>query len=155
MLRSLRVPRGTRVLEVGCGRGVALRPFVQCLAPIRLTGLDFDDGLLAVARERIAREATPAELVLADVRDMPFSDGDFDVVIDFGTCFHIARPADALREIARVIAPGGIFVTETKLSQVLSHPIRSRRRWLPWTAAPALRPLRHALLWESRRRSTR
>jgi ubiquinone/menaquinone biosynthesis C-methylase UbiE len=151
MLWSLGVPRGARVLEVGCGRGVALRPLARQLAPSRLAGLDVDAALLAVARARVERESVPAELILGDVRDMPFPSGDFDVVIDFGTCFHIARPGDALREIARVIAPGGVFVTETKLSQLLSHPVRGRGRRLPWAEAPTLLPLRHALLWESRR----
>jgi hypothetical protein len=39
-----------------------------------------------------------------------------------------------------------------KLSQLLSHPVRTRGRFLPWTAVSLLTPLRRALLWESRRR---
>ena len=95
---------------------------------------------------------TPAELIPGDVRALPFPDGAFDVVIDFGTCFHVGRPGDALREITRVLAPGGIFATETKLSQLLAHPVRSKRRHLPWTASAELAPLRRTLLWQSRRR---
>jgi ubiquinone/menaquinone biosynthesis C-methylase UbiE len=148
MLRALKVPRGGRVLEVGCGRGTALGPLSRRLVPQYLVGVDIDVALLKVAKQSGVR----ADLVVADVHQLPFPTGDFDVVIDFGTCFHVARPEAALLEIARVIALGGIFVTEMKLSQLLSHPVRTRGRFLPWTAVSLLTPLRRALLWESRRR---
>ena len=152
MLRVLSVPRGGRVLEVGCGRGIALAPLARRLVPARLAGVDVDAGLLELASDRIRASAVRAEMVAADVCKLPFADGDFDVVIDFGTCYHIARPDAALHEVARVLAPGGMFVTEMKLSQILSHPIRSAGRSLPWHVVPSLIPLRRALLWESRRR---
>jgi SAM-dependent methyltransferase len=77
--------------------------------------------------------------------------GPFDLVVDFGTCFHIERSVDALREIVRVLAPGGLFATETPLSQLLSHPVRSFGRRLPWRAVAALKPGRHAGLWSLHR----
>ncbi|CAN5727826.1 hypothetical protein BH23GEM9_BH23GEM9_32510 [soil metagenome] len=153
MLAALGLPRGVRVLEVGCGRGVALPPLLRHLAPAYLVGLDLNAALLAQAQERLLRTATRAELVLSDIRNLPFRDAAFEIVIDFGTCYHIAHPDDALREVERVLVPAGIFVTETKLSQLLSHPIRTRGRRLPWAAACRLAPLRRALLWQSRRRS--
>ena len=80
-------------------------------------------------------------------------DRTFDVVIDFGTCYHISRQADALSEISRVLRPSGVFVSETKFSQLLSHPVRSRGRAVPWHLAPELRLQRHAGLWASRVRT--
>jgi len=154
MVAVLHLPRGARVLEVGCGRGIALPVFARLLAPARLVGLDIDPMLLTEAGQRLKETATRAELIPGDVRDLPFPDESFDVVIDFGTCFHVGRPGDALREITRVLAPGGIFATETKLSQLLAHPVRSKRRRLPWAATAELAPLRRALLWQSRRRRT-
>ncbi len=150
MLAVLQLPLGARVLEVGCGRGIALPVFDRLLAPVRLVGLDIDPVLLDEAARRLEQTGTPAELIPGDVRDLPFPDAAFDVVIDFGTCFHVGRPGDALREIARVLAPGGIFATETKLSQWLAHPVRSKRRHLPWAASAELAPLRRTLLWQSR-----
>ena len=153
LIAALRLPRRARILEVGCGRGVALVPLATIALPARLVGLDVDAALLAEARERLERRGVAADLVHGDVRALPFPDGAFDVVVDFGTCWHIADPERALREIARVLAPGGRFVHETVVSQRLAHPVRSRRGGLPWAAAPQLRPERSAILWSSRRAS--
>jgi ubiquinone/menaquinone biosynthesis C-methylase UbiE len=151
LIEALALPDGARVLEVGCGRGVALVPLAERCRPAHLVGLDLEPQLLAIAEARLARRGVHAELVVGDVRAMPFADASFDVVIDFGTCWHVTRPADALTEVARVLAPGGRLVHETRLSQRLAHPIRSRRRTLPWGSAPALARERHAMLWASRR----
>jgi ubiquinone/menaquinone biosynthesis C-methylase UbiE len=152
MLHLLRVPRYRRVLEIGCGRGVALPPLARRLEPARLVGVDIAFSLLCEANERVGAQRVTAELLWADARDLPFADETFDVVIDFGTCFHIARPVDALHQIARVLSPGGIFVTETKLNQLLSHPQRSRGRHIPWSRSRGLRRHRRALLWETWRK---
>ena len=147
MLRALGVPHDARILEVGCGRGVALPAIQEHRSPARLVGLDIDRTLLSQADE------TQAELVCGDVRAMPFRDASFDVCVDFGTCYHIARPLDALREIARVLRPGGRFCHETPLSQLISHPVRWGFRLLPWNAVPELEPARRAGLWSVRRRA--
>jgi ubiquinone/menaquinone biosynthesis C-methylase UbiE len=152
MVKSLGLAEGQRVLEVGCGRGVALPPLTSWLRPRRLAGLDVDRPLLEIARSRLRELCleSQVELVHGDVRELPFPEASFDVVIDFGTCYHVARRARALHEIARVLAPGGLFVHETRASQLLSHPLRSFGRQLPWQAVPELRPRSHALLWASR-----
>ncbi|MFI5169305.1 MAG: class I SAM-dependent methyltransferase [Vicinamibacterales bacterium] len=152
MVRALGLPRRQRVLEVGCGRGVALAPLLRWLRPKRLTGLDVDPGLLQIAGAKLGGLSREHELALVegDVRELPFPSGSFDIVIDFGTCYHVARRERALREIARVLAPGGLFVHETRASQLLSHPVRSWGRRLPWRAVPQLVPGRHALLWATR-----
>ena len=152
MLRALDLPAGGKVLELGCGRGIALPVLARGLTPLRLVGLDVDRQLLEEAECRLETTGTRAELVLGDARRLPFPDGEFDLIIDFGTCFHIARSDEALREVTRALTPGGIFATETKLNQLFSHPVRSRRRFLPWHAALALAHRRHAGLWQSRYR---
>jgi ubiquinone/menaquinone biosynthesis C-methylase UbiE len=152
-LSILGVPRGARVLEIGCGRGIALAPIVQQRAPARLVGLDVDQGLLDEAAGHVA--GLPVELICGDVRALPFPDASFDAVIDFGTTYHIGRPLDALREISRVLAPGGRFCHETPLAQALSHPVRWGGRTLPWSEVPELRHGRRAVLWSCRRRASR
>jgi ubiquinone/menaquinone biosynthesis C-methylase UbiE len=152
MVRALRLPVGGRVLEVGCGRGVAMPVLARLLAPARLAGLDLDAGLLEQARRSADAAGIAVELVPGDVRRMPFPDGSFDLVVDFGTCYHIARAAQALAEIARVLAPGGLFVHETPLSQLLAHPLRSFGRRMPWRSSSDFGRHRGALLWTARRR---
>jgi SAM-dependent methyltransferase len=146
-VRALRLPPRAAVLEVGCGRGVALPVLGRLLRPSRLVGLDIEPTVLDVAEERAAGAGTAVELVEGDVRSLPFATASFDVVIDFGTCYHIARSEEAISEIARVLATGGLFATETKAAQLLSHPVRTMGRRLPLEAAPALRLRRHAVLW--------
>ena len=150
LVRALRLPKHRRVLEIGCGRGIALPPLARLLEPSRLTGLDIEPAFLAEARERLGRAQIGAELVPGDARALPFPAGAFDLVVDFGTCYHIARADDALREVARVLAPGGLFVHETPLSQLFSHPVRSFGRRIPWRRVPVFGSPRHALLWSAR-----
>jgi len=149
VVRAMKLPTEARILEVGCGRGIALPVLDRLCEPRRLVGLDVDGELLMEAAENLGEQGSRAELCCGDVRRMPFDDESFDVVIDFGTLYHIARSPAALDEIARVLAPGGAFVYETKASQFLSHPVRSRGRRLPAPAAHGLRPRRWAMLWAS------
>ncbi|MGI8497456.1 MAG: class I SAM-dependent methyltransferase [Gemmatimonadaceae bacterium] len=153
LVRALGLSTRGSILEVGCGRGVALPALFRLLDPAYLAGLDVDRSLLAVAAEHVRGEGIDADLVHGDVRALPFSDGHFDLLVDFGTCYHIARPLDALREIARVLRPGGRFVHETRVSQHLAHPVRSFRCHLPWASAGSFTRERTAVLW-SRQQKT-
>jgi ubiquinone/menaquinone biosynthesis C-methylase UbiE len=148
MVRLLRLSRERRTLEIGCGRRNALPALARTLRPRLLVGIDVDRGFLVQASKCGAVSAV--DLVQADVRSMPFRDGAIDLVIDFGTCYHIRRAERALAEVERVLSSGGTFAYETPANQLLSHPIRSFGRSLPWAAAHVLRPLRKRLLWSSR-----
>lgn len=152
LIALLRLPRGGRILEVGCGRGIALPVLARMLAPSHLVGIDVDNALLRLAAERAELRGVKVELRHADVRALPFPDGAFDMVIDFGTCHHISDPGQALREIVRVMRHGGLFVSETVSSQLLSHPMRTRGRRLPWQVVPELRVTGAAILWKARRK---
>lgn len=156
MLRALGVARGGRVLEVGCGRGIALPVFAERLVPQSLTGIDIDPALVRLARHRVAALGIDATVVEGDVRALPFDAASFDLVVDFGTCYHVSGGSDgaldALSEIGRVLRRGGTFVHETPIAQHLAHPIRSFLRTLPWSDAPWFERSRTAMLWTARRR---
>lgn len=149
-VKLMMLPQHKRVLEIGCGPGIALAPLAKQCRPLRLVGIDIDDVLLARAEKRLKERRIMAELYQEDVRRLPFPDGSFDIVVDFGTCYHINRRVMALREITRVLAKGGIFAYETKFNQLLSHPVRSFRSRIPWHMAPLLEFRGSAVMWSSR-----
>lgn len=98
------VQPGHRVLDVGCGTGVLTRAAAQRVGDRgSVTGLDPNDGMLAVAR----RLAPPARWEQGVAESIPFGDGSFDrVVSQFAAMFFTDREL-ALAEMARVTKPGG------------------------------------------------
>jgi SAM-dependent methyltransferase len=157
LLWALRPPVGGRVLEVGCGRGIALPVLAERLRPSSLVGVDIDPALVAIARRQMRAAELDVTVLEGDVRELPFDDGSFDLVIDFGTCYHVGGGVSgartALSEIGRVLRPGGRFVHETPVAQHLAHPVRSFGRRLPWATQSALVSERRAILWSMRRKS--
>jgi SAM-dependent methyltransferase len=104
------VPEGGAVLDIPCGGGVALR----ALRPdhgVRYVAADIAPAMLdrtaEVARSRGLRQV---ETVAADVEDLQFGDGEFDLCLSFAGLHCFPHPDLAAREIARVLKPGGRFV---------------------------------------------
>jgi len=153
MLQLLAVPAGARILEIGCGVGASLAAFDRVARPRRLVGVDIDAEVIALGRAAARQAGLRCELMVADVRALPFAEASFDLVCDFGTAYHIARRGCALREIARVLRPGGRFIYESRLNQLTSHPVRAWGRTLPFSEAPALVRCRGTLMWAVRERS--
>jgi SAM-dependent methyltransferase len=101
---AARVERGDRVLDVACGTGVLARAAAEITGPSgSVVGLDIDPGMLAVAKRMAPRIAWHQ----GDAGSLPFPDRSFDAVVSqFGLMFFPDRPA-ALREMWRVLRPGG------------------------------------------------
>ena len=95
---------GQKVLDVACGTGVLTREAARCVGPGgAVTGLDRNDGMLAVAR----RKAPDIDWQLGMAEALSFADGAMDAVVSqFGLMFFEDRRA-ALREMWRVARPGG------------------------------------------------
>jgi ubiquinone/menaquinone biosynthesis C-methylase UbiE len=146
---ALKLASHRRILEVGCGAGVALPVIHRLCSPELLIGLDMDKRALPQAAQRTRGLEPAVTLINADVRRIPVESEFLDAVIDFGTCYHIAKAGHAVREIERVLKPGGVFAAETKLSQLLSHPVRSWGRELRITGDSRLRLRTHRGLWLS------
>jgi SAM-dependent methyltransferase len=100
-LDALGVGAGTRLLDAGCGAGLALRLAADRGADV--TGLDASEALLEHARRRVPG----ARIVRGELEELPFDDGSFDVVTGFNSFQYAAQPANALREARRVVTPGG------------------------------------------------
>jgi SAM-dependent methyltransferase len=132
MLRALGLEKGGRILEVGCGRGIALRVFAERLTPRALVGVDVDPVLVALAEERVRRGGIAARVIHGDVRALPLPAESFDLVVDFGTCYQVTGGEEgavaALCEIGRVLRPGG----------ALGRPPEAERRALTDLSPPLL-----------------
>ena len=102
------VQPGERVLDVACGTGVVARLAAERTgAAGRVAGLDVNPSMLAVARALPPVPGAPVEWLEADVVAMPLPTGSYDVVLcQQGLQQFPDRPA-ALREMRRVLAPGG------------------------------------------------
>ncbi len=98
------ITSGDRVLDVASGTGVVAREAARRVgASGRVTGLDANPGMLAVARER----APDLTWQRGTAESLPFPDGSFDAVVSqFGLMFFTDRRA-AIREMRRVLRPGG------------------------------------------------
>lgn len=102
-----RAPVGseTRLLDAGCGAGLALQLAADLGAEV--AGIDASAGLLEVARDRLPG----ARLEHGDLEVLPFEDGSFDLVTGFNSFQFAADPVVALQEARRVTTPGGkVFV---------------------------------------------
>jgi ubiquinone/menaquinone biosynthesis C-methylase UbiE len=102
---------GAAILEVGCGSGVSTRLLAERLQPRRLVAIDTDPSMIELARRRVRRPppGSAVDLTLADATRMPFPDGEFDAVFEVGVIHHVPQWRAALREIGRVLRPGGVF----------------------------------------------
>jgi SAM-dependent methyltransferase len=106
------------VLDFGCGTGYGTHRLADSAS--RITGIDVAPEAVAFARERYVPQADAAGNALDYIRidpvelsPLPFPDGHFDTVLSFQVVEHVPSVANYLREIRRVLRPGGIFVCAT------------------------------------------
>ncbi|MEX2211745.1 MAG: class I SAM-dependent methyltransferase [Gaiellaceae bacterium] len=97
-----RIPAESNVLDVATGTGAVARLLLErgCV----VTGLDQSAGMLAVARDRLGGRA---ELVEGRAEQLPFADASFDALTFTYLLRYVEEPGDVLRELARVVRPGG------------------------------------------------
>jgi SAM-dependent methyltransferase len=97
---ALGIASGTRLLDLGCGAGLALQLAAKRGALV--AGLDASEALLAVARSRLGE----ADLRQGDIEDLPFDTDSFDAVTAFNSVQYASSPIQALREVRRTAKPG-------------------------------------------------
>jgi SAM-dependent methyltransferase len=93
-----------RILEVGCGTGAVLSSLPA--SPAAIFGLDHDFGRLRQAREY----APLANYTLGDALTLPYLDACFDIAYTHYTLLWLTDPLEGLREMARVVRPGGAVI---------------------------------------------
>ena len=106
-MRRLPMTPTSRVLDVGCGTGELLRRLRAKYPDAVLAGLDPVPEMLAVASDKLSGHE---DLRVGYADSLPWPGASFDVVVSCNMFHYITHPLEALREMARVIRPGGALV---------------------------------------------
>ncbi len=101
---------GDRILDGGCGRGFYLN-FIRRACDAHLVGVDITHAYLRVARHVLAEKRIA--LINASLHALPFPDDTFDKIILSEILEHLADDVAGLREVARVLRPGGLIAITT------------------------------------------
>jgi SAM-dependent methyltransferase len=99
---------GKKVLDVGCGNGYVLSRYAAQGATVH--GLDLTEQALALSRKRFDLVGLKGAFELTDGDKIPCADDSFDVVCSMGVLHHIADPRPMIREMQRVLRPGGQLI---------------------------------------------
>ncbi len=109
-LRPL-LPAGGTAVEIGAGSGRLLIR-VGKERSYRLVAVDYAPYAIRAVTENYRRAGVDGSAVFGDAAQLPFADGSFDVVLSGGLLEHFRDPARIVREMARVLRPGGLFYAD-------------------------------------------
>ena len=108
ILGEIRKVGADRMLEVGIGTGRMARPLMA--EGVRVTGVDISAQMMAQLRAQLGPEHVPPDLLLGDATRLPFRDNSFRTAIVVHVFHLVSSAADAIAEIRRVLAPGGVLL---------------------------------------------
>jgi SAM-dependent methyltransferase len=111
VIDDLRLPARARILDAGCGSG---RNMVEFARHGIVTGIELSETSVSLARKREA-----GDVVEGSVLDMPFDADAFDVAASLDVIEHLEDDLQALRELRRVVAPGGALLVTVPAYQWL------------------------------------
>jgi ubiquinone/menaquinone biosynthesis C-methylase UbiE len=127
---------GGRYLEIGCGCGVGAGIICRSFSPAAIFALDIDPEMLRAARrKKKVRQNSSLHLMAADAQELPFPDGSFDAVFNYGIIHHLEDWQKGIAEISRVLRQNGVFYFEEiypplyanfLLRRLLVHPRENR-----------------------------
>ena len=127
---------GKTVLEIGCGPGRGARILADQMGFEHAFAFDLEVGLAAKAARRLpVRLRRRVAFFAADAQYLPFAEGRFDAVANFGIIHHVLDWRRCIREISRVLKPRGVFYFEEiypplyanfLLKRLVRHPTEDR-----------------------------
>jgi ArsR family transcriptional regulator len=116
------VPRELAVADVGCGTGLLTLTLARVAA--RVVAVDASARMVRLTREKVDRASLPnVEVKRGRAESLPVPSASLDAAFAFHLLRHLARPADALREMARILKPGGRLV----IVELEPHAVRADR----------------------------
>lgn len=120
------------VLEIGSGAGANAAVIAETQPQATITATDLDPTMVTAARARLAKYGTRATVAEADSTRLPFDDDHFDAAVSLLMLHHVIDWEAAIRELARVVRPGGRVVgydlTATRGARLIHLADRSPHR---------------------------
>lgn len=115
---------GMSLLDCGCGPGTITLGLAEATAPGEVVGIDLEPSMIERANAFASeRQVANVRFQVADIHELPFPDSSFDAVFTSAVLEHLENPVDALKEIRRVLRPGGLVgVVSTDWSEPLISP---------------------------------
>ena len=125
--RAGKLGPGGKCLEIGCGCGAGARLIGRYFAPAEIHALDLDVAMLHAARKKRAQwNGQPLQLLAADAQELPYPDGTFDAVFNFGIIHHLENWRKGVTEIVRVLKDDGVFFFEEIYPPLYANPLFRR-----------------------------
>ncbi|MEH2236285.1 class I SAM-dependent methyltransferase [Nostoc sp.] len=101
---------GMKLLDCGCGPGAIAFAKPKAIAPGTLTGIDREASQIQIAAESaFTQGVSNANFLEANIYALPFPDNSFDAIFSHALFEHLQEPAQALRELWRVLKPGELL----------------------------------------------
>jgi SAM-dependent methyltransferase len=122
---------GMNVLDAGIGTGfLTINLLKDSLIPLSITGLDFSVGMFVGLKRRLKRLGLDeyVKLQVGDMRQMPFPDGSFDLVVSSAAIEYLPEVADGISEFGRVLRPGGRLLLITTRNSFMGKVIAATWR---------------------------
>ena len=93
------------VLEVGCGAGAMAKAIKRSRPDLQVVGCDVSQNAIALARQ----DPQGVSFEVGDAYGLPYMDANFEAVVMFDVLEHLDEPGRSIREVVRVLSPGGLF----------------------------------------------
>ena len=132
-LKLLRVPEGSRWLDVGCGTGALTQTILRDTAPQAVEGVDRSEGYVAYIRKKVTDSR--ATFKIGDAQALPVETSVYDAVVSALVLNFVAKPELAVREMVRAAKPGGLVA-----AYVWDYAGKMQFMRHFWNAAAALDP---------------
>ena len=123
------VPNDT-VLDVGCGGGNTLARMAERVTEGHLVGIDYSETSVEASRafNSMLVAAGRMEILPGSVESLPFSDAHFDKVVTVESFYFWPNPSESLKEVARVVKPGGTFLLLAEIYERPDLPVGIREK---------------------------
>jgi len=108
VLNQLNISKSSKILELGCGVGMTTKFIAKKFSESYVTALDYDSEQIKKAKEE--NDNKKVNFTVGDAANLNFSDNSYDIVFEILAFHHIPKYQVAIKEVFRVLKPGGKFI---------------------------------------------